>query len=107
VWHVVYHAQRRFQARVADEQLQAISPARRRPVLRVRDAYTQLFKDILAEGQKQHGWRVPSISVLTFGIGGMCTFVDTWYREDGPLAPEQIAEIYADFVLRGLEGPSE
>jgi AcrR family transcriptional regulator len=103
MWHVVYHAERRFQARIADEQLHAISPARREHVLRARDAYTQLFKDILVEGQERHGWHVPSVSVITFGIGGMCTFVDTWYREDGPLSPERIAEIYAEFVLHGLE----
>jgi AcrR family transcriptional regulator len=104
VWHVIYHSERRFQARVADEQLHAISAPRRKRVLRVRDAYTQLFKDILADGREQHGWQVPSVSVLTFGIGGMCTFVDTWYRDDGPLAASEIAEIYADFVLRGLGG---
>jgi AcrR family transcriptional regulator len=103
MWHVVYHARGRFKARVADEQLTALSAVRREPVLRVRDAYTQLFKDILTQGQEVEGWHIPSVPVITFGIGGMCTFVDTWYRTDGPLSPEQIAEIYADFVLRGLE----
>jgi AcrR family transcriptional regulator len=102
VWHVVYHAQHRLKARVADEQLHAISSARREDVLRARDAYTQLFRDLLGEGRDRHGWQVPSIPVVTFGIGGMCTHVDAWYREDGPLEPEAIAAIYAGFVLRGL-----
>lgn len=101
-WHVVYHAEERFRARVADEQLHAISPGRREAVLRVRDAYTGLFKEILEEGRERDGWRVPSVPVITFGIGGMCTFVDTWYREDGPLAAEEIAAIYADFVLAAV-----
>jgi AcrR family transcriptional regulator len=104
VWHVTYHAEQRLRARIADEQLHAISPERREPVLAVRDAYTNLFKDILEEGRARCGWRVPSVPVLTFGIGGMCTFVDTWYREDGPLRAGQIAEMYADFVLAGLAG---
>jgi len=102
VWHVTYHAEQRLRARIADEQLHAISPERREAVLAVRDAYTELFKDILAEGRTRCAWRVPSISVLTFGIGGMCTFVDTWYREDGLLGPAEIAGMYADFILTGL-----
>lgn len=103
VWHVTYHAQRRFRARVADEQLHALDPERRAPVLAVRDAYTRLFKDILDEGREAHGWVVPSTAVVTFGIGGMCTFVDTWFREDGLLSATEIADIYADFVLNALE----
>lgn len=102
VWHVTYHAEERLRARVADEQLHAISPQRREAVLAARDAYTSLFKEILADGQRRCGWHVPSVPVLTFGIGGMCTFVDTWFREDGPLTAREVAEIYADFILAGL-----
>lgn len=102
-FHVVYHAERRFQARIADEQLHALGAERRASVLEVRDAYTGLFKETLEAGRRAHGWLVPDASVLTFGIGGMCTFVDIWYRPDGPLAADEIAAIYADFVLRALE----
>ena len=102
VWHVVYHAERRFQARVADEQLHALGEERRVEAVRMRDAYTELFKQILRDGRRLEGWLVPSTSVITFGIGGMCTFVDAWYRDDGPLTAHRIAEIYADFVLRAL-----
>ena len=102
VWHVVYHAERRFRARVADEQLHALGDERRAEAVRMRDAYTELFKQILRDGRRLEGWLVPSTSVITFGIGGMCTFVDTWYRDDGPLTAHRIAEMYADFVLRAL-----
>lgn len=102
-FHVAYHAEKRFQARIADEQLHALGPELRAVVVGVRDAYTQLFKDLLAAGRTVHGWHVPDASVITFGIGGMCTFVDTWYRDDGPLAVDAIANIYADFVLAALE----
>jgi len=102
VWHVVYHAEKRFQARVADEQLHALGAERRAAVLQIRDEYTGLFKEILDDGREREGWVVPSSSLITFAIGGMCTFVDTWYREDGPLGAREIAELYADFVLAAL-----
>jgi AcrR family transcriptional regulator len=101
-WHVIYHAEKRFQARVADEQLHALGAERRAEVIEVRDEYTRLFKEILEEGRDESGWRVPDPALITFAIGGMCTFVDTWYRDDGPLTPAEIAELYADFVLSAL-----
>ena len=109
VWHVVYHAEKRFQARVADEQLHALGPERRDAVLQIRDEYTGLFKEILDAGREEEGWAVPSSSLITFAIGGMCTFVDTWYQDDGPLSAGQIAEMYADFILAALgsDGRSE
>lgn len=103
VWHVVYHAEKRFQARVADEQLHALGPERREVVVRIRDEYTGLFKEILEAGRAEDGWAVPSTSVITFGIGGMCTFVDTWYQDDGPMSAGEIAEMYVDFILAALE----
>jgi AcrR family transcriptional regulator len=101
-WHVVYHAEKRFQARVADEQLHALGPELRARAVEVRDEYTSLFKDILEQGRDEAGWLVRDPSLITFAIGGMCTFVDTWYRDDGPLTPDEIGELYADFILGAL-----
>jgi AcrR family transcriptional regulator len=101
-WHVVYHAEKRFQARVADEQLHALGAERRARAIAVRDEYTRLFKDILEQGRDEDGWLVRDASLITFAIGGMCTFVDTWYRDDGPLTPAEIAELYADFILSAV-----
>lgn len=101
--HVVYHAERRARARVADEQLSALEGANRDAVLRIRDEYEQLLKDVLDAGRKAHGWAVPDTPVVTFAISTMCTAVDTWYRPDGRLTPREIADLYSDFVLGALE----
>ena len=55
-FHVVYHAERRFQARIADEQLHALGRERRESVVEVRDAYTDLFRQELEAGRREHGW---------------------------------------------------
>lgn len=104
-WHVVYHAERRLQAKVADDQLHALGPDRRGAVIGMRDGYERLWKEILDAGRETHGWRVPDTPVVTFAITTMCTAVDTWYREDGRLSPAEIAAIYADLVLSALERP--
>ncbi len=107
VWHVTFHADRRFEAKVADEQLHALEPRRRRQAIKLRDAYEDLFKDVLGRGQALCRWRVPDVPVLTFAIATMCTAVGTWYREDSRLSAEEIAGIYADFVLAALEPASD
>jgi AcrR family transcriptional regulator len=105
--HVVYHAEQRFRAKVADDQLNALGPERRAAVVAVRDAYEQLWRDVLDAGRAAHGWVVPDTPVVTFAITTMCTAVDVWYRENGRLTPSQVADVYEELVLGALEPPPE
>jgi AcrR family transcriptional regulator len=108
--HVVYHAEQRFQAKVADDQLNALGPERRAAVVAVRDAYEQLWRDVLDAGRAAHGWVVPDTPVVTFAITTMCTAVDVWYREDGRLTPSEIADLYEELALGALganAGPAD
>ena len=101
--HVVYHADQRFRAKVADDQLNALEPERRAAVVAVRDAYEQLWRDVLDAGRAAHGWVVPDTPVVTFAITTMCTAVDVWYRENGRLTPSDVADVYEQLVLGALE----
>jgi AcrR family transcriptional regulator len=103
VWHVTYHAQHRARAKVTDEQFQALDAERLGDVLEARDAYERLVKRLVDDGVAEHGWVVPHRSVVTNAITTMCTAVDGWFREDGPLSAREIADIYADLVLAALE----
>jgi len=100
--HVVFHAEHRFRAKVADDQLHALDSGQRAEVIAVRDEYERLWRDVIEAGRTAHGWAVPDTPVVTFAITTMCTAVDVWYREDGRLSPDEIAEIYGDFVLGAL-----
>jgi AcrR family transcriptional regulator len=101
--HVVYHAEQRFRAKVADDQLNALEPERRAAVVVVRDAYERLWRDVLDAGRAAHGWVVPDTPVVTFAITTMCTAVDVWYRENGRLMPSDVADVYEELVLGALE----
>lgn len=37
-----------------------------------------------------------------WGFGGMVSMIPQWYRGDGPLSPDQIADFFADTFLNGL-----
>jgi AcrR family transcriptional regulator len=102
IWHVTFHAEHRQASRVTDTQLDFLGSTNRTAVVEVRDAHEQLLRDILKRGARQRRWRSNDLSVISIGIATMCTEVDAWYREDGPLTPRQIGTIYAAFVRRGL-----
>lgn len=102
-WHVGYHARRSARARVADEHLHALEPRARRRVIAARDEYERVLRGLVEEGRDAHGWIVPDAAIVTFAISTMCTGVDTWFRPDGDLSADEVAEAYADFVLAALE----
>ncbi len=104
VWQVSYDARNRYSARVADAQLDALNPQSRADVIEIRDAYDRLLSEVLMAGQEQGHWRIDSLEIVRLGIVGLCTGVYVWYRESGPLTPEEIGEIYASLVLDGLVG---
>ena len=102
-WHVTFHARNRYEARVADEQLHALEPENLQAVLVLRDQYEGLIKDLLRAGRDTGQWRVEDVSMIAFAIETMCTQVDVWYREAGPLSPDQIGDIFANFILAALQ----
>jgi AcrR family transcriptional regulator len=101
--HVRYHAVNRLQAKVADDQLHALSQDRQAVVLKIRDGYERLVEEVIADGISEHGWAVADVKIVAFALLTMCTAVGTWFREDGRLSADQIADIYTDLAMAMLQ----
>jgi hypothetical protein len=43
-----------------------------------------------------------SVMPITMMLFGMINWTYTWYRPDGPIEPEQLADLAADLFLNGL-----
>lgn len=67
-----------------------------------RDAYERLVHGILERGVRQGQVRPLPVALATIGILGMVNWGYQWYRHDGPLGADEIADVFADMVLRGL-----
>jgi AcrR family transcriptional regulator len=106
LWHVAYHCEYGHRCRVIDTQLHALDRRNRAAIVRLRDEYEQLLRDILTRGQKEGRWDVEQMHVIAIGIATMCTEVDAWYRPDGPLTPTQLGQTFAEFIRRGLGKPA-
>jgi AcrR family transcriptional regulator len=88
-------------------QWTALSARRRAQVAGVRDAYERYFRDVLAEGVAKGEIgpvdpRLAAIFVLSVLNG-----VAIWYRPDGPLTPEQIADQLVAMCLNGIAGDAK
>jgi AcrR family transcriptional regulator len=68
-----------------------------------KKAYERYFERIIEEGQHA-GIFQPDADpkIVTFGLLGMCNWLSQWYRASGQYSPQQIAEIFAGTIEKGL-----
>ncbi|TYO95788.1 TetR family transcriptional regulator [Geothermobacter ehrlichii] len=101
-FHVDYIVTGADRAYVTDDELKNLEPDNYRAVIAKRDRYQRLIEQILEEGQRQEGWRVPDVKLCCRALIKACAGVATWYKPDGALSLAQIAEVYADLFRNGL-----
>ena len=95
--HVRFHTERRPEVIVADAELRALEEPGRREILDLRDRHTALFRTpIAALGVAQPG--IVAAAAIT-----MCTDVALWFRPDGPLDADGVADTFIHLILRGIE----
>lgn len=67
--------------------------------------YIQMLEDLIAEVQ-QHSAVRPLITprLAAFALLGIVNWLYQWYRPEGPIKEQELAQTYVDFFLRGLLG---
>lgn len=101
-WEVEFHASEKLASRVADVEIRALDGEARQTVIALRDAHQEVLVSLLHRGIADAGWSVANERIVAIGILTLCSEVDRWYTDEGPLTPEEIGEIFADLVLRGI-----
>lgn len=68
-----------------------------------RDAFEEQIESVIRAGMESGDFdRSISPRVALFGIVGMSAWVYQWYRPDGPLPVEEIADALASMAVNGL-----
>ncbi len=67
-----------------------------------RDKFETLWRNVIAEGVRQRIFKCDNPSLAARALLGIMNWTVTWYRADGELSIEQIADQYADLLLYGL-----
>jgi AcrR family transcriptional regulator len=67
-----------------------------------RDRVEQIWHEFISEGISKGEFHSTQPSITTKAILGVLNWTVTWYREDGPLSADEIADQIADLVIKGL-----
>jgi TetR/AcrR family transcriptional regulator, cholesterol catabolism regulator len=68
-----------------------------------RDKFENLWRDVLRDGVRTRQFVCDDIPLSTRAILGILNWTITWYRPDGSLTVEQIADNYSNLLLNGLK----
>ena len=103
--HVIFYCVNSTQALVGERELRALTPENFAETRKQRDEYEALFITILEEGMRRELFRPLDSHTICFGILGLSN-VALWYNPAGRLTDVEIADSYADFVMRAVLVPA-
>ncbi|MBX5466207.1 MAG: TetR/AcrR family transcriptional regulator [Firmicutes bacterium] len=103
--HLEVVARSRARSRVFLDEWQALSRPRREAVQSLRNRYEQLWGAILQEGADRGSFGVEDLSLARIFVLSCLNAVNRWYRPEGRLPLEVVADHYATWILRVLKGP--
>jgi TetR/AcrR family transcriptional regulator, cholesterol catabolism regulator len=94
-WNAIYY---RDESELTDKQQKLILGRKRE--------YDAAIEAVYQSGVDTGVFRsdIPT-AVAVRGILGMCNWLYTWYKEDGPLSPQQIADHYVTLLMDGYATP--
>jgi TetR/AcrR family transcriptional regulator, cholesterol catabolism regulator len=84
------------------DEIRALPPPARRQVEHRMRVYFDLVRDTLSELQASKRLRGVDPTVATFSLIGMILWLPRWFRQDGRLTQNEIADHVANFALGGL-----
>jgi AcrR family transcriptional regulator len=67
-----------------------------------RERYAGLFRQILEDGVASGEFRPMDTRVVMLGTIGMCNYLFRWYRPNGRLTPDQLADELIEMVMQGV-----
>jgi len=102
--HVRKHARDNLMCLVGDTEIRSLSPARRREMVALRDAYQVMWEEAIADGAARGRFRVPDVKIAVLALLEMCTGVAHWYAPGGRLSLDEISKTFVGMALSLLAG---
>lgn len=82
-----------------------LGDVRRAEFMQHRERYERLFQQLIHEGVQSGLLNVRDERLATIYTLGSLNAIRRWYKPDGRLSAQQVAEAVADFALNGLRQP--
>jgi TetR/AcrR family transcriptional regulator, cholesterol catabolism regulator len=84
------------------DEIRALPPSARREIERRQRVYLDLLRRTLTELKGQGKLQAVDPTVAAFGIIGMILWLPRWFRQDGRLSQDQVADAVAAIALGGV-----
>ncbi len=98
--HALLHTGLRKEARVANLEIGSLPEPERTEIVETRRRLRLNLKDIMDRGVAAGEFDVADSTVVTNAILNMSIRIPDWFRREGPLSAEDVAELHADLALR-------
>lgn len=83
-------------------ELRSLNPELKARHASRREKFEALWRDLIIEGKRDGIFNSIDPSMTGRAILGVMNWTVTWYRNDGPRTATDIANMFADLLLRGL-----
>jgi AcrR family transcriptional regulator len=87
------------------DEITALTPAQNRRITARKRAHFDRLRDLLNELKSAGRLNEVDTTVATFSLLGMINWLSRWFRQDGALTEEQVAEQIVEIALHGLLRP--
>jgi TetR/AcrR family transcriptional regulator, cholesterol catabolism regulator len=97
--HIVYNGQHILDGYVSDSEIRSLDAPNRPRIVKLRDAYEELWSDVIARGVKCGEFQIDDQHLFRLAVIQMCNGVTYWYSPAGPTPLNAIADEFAAFAL--------
>ncbi len=80
-----------------------LSPEQWQVIVDLRNNYEDKIREIIREGVDKGFFLPYDENILTYSLLGSINWVYTWYKNDGRLTPDEIADIISEHLLKGMQ----
>ena len=87
------------------DEITALTPAQSRKITRRKREYFDRLRALLNELKAEGRLQDVDTTAATFSLLGMINWLSRWFRQDGALTEEQVAEDIVKIALHGLLRP--
>ncbi len=97
--HVMYNGQNLLAANVSDSEIRSLDTPNRGRIVKLRDAYEELWADVLSSGVQGGAFAIRDQKLFRLSVIQMCNGISYWYSPAGAVPLPAIADAIADFAL--------
>lgn len=82
--------------------LEALSAAHRKVVVARRDRFDRGMREVIERGIRSGVFGAIDAKLLSFAILGAVNWIPRWYKPEGQVSSQEIADRFADYLITGL-----